>query len=210
MIFFDRASPNRRDAADLSLAISLAEIRMTISIGKVQLDIWHIVSVGIGGGLVLTVRILWQAIATDVAKRITASLWGMRTIDSMTPAFLHHSIWSGTWDVTWEVESPNFELVNTHRARLYRCFNTIALEGLGTTTSGNQIPYGFTGKLSRDKSIATGIWFDRRWGDGGYHGVYQVRISGTGDCAIGLWCGFSETSPAIKSDKLVWTRVNDA
>lgn len=182
---------------------------MGTSIGPVTLDIWHLVSAGIGGGSVQAVRALWRAIATDVAKRITASLWPMRIIDSITPNILRHPIWSGTWDVTWEVDSPNFEPVNAHRARLYRCFNAIALEGLGTTTTGKQIPYGFTGKLSRDKSIVTGTWFDRRWGDGGYHGVYQLRIAGTGESATGLWCGFSETTEKIKSNRLVLARLID-
>jgi hypothetical protein len=172
---------------------------MVVHIGPVTLDAWHIVSAGVGGGLVLAGRALWLALATDVAKRISATLRGMRAIDSITPEFLRHPVWSGTWDVTWEVESPNFEHVNTHRAKLYRCFNAIALEGIGTTISGKRIAYGFTGKLSRDKSIATGIWFDRRWGDGGYHGVYQVRLAGTGDRATGLWSGFSETTPAINA-----------
>lgn len=133
----------------------------------------------------------------------------MRCIDRFTPHFLRHPMWSGFWDVTWRVESSNFLETNTHRGRLFRCFNAIALEGSGTTTTGRDIPYGFVGTLSRDKSIATGIWFDRRWGDGGYHGVFQVRVAGTGDRADGLWCGFSETGPQINANALMWERVSD-
>ncbi len=180
---------------------------MDVGFGFPELDVWHLVSACVGGGSFLAVRALGRAVATDVAKRISYSLWGMRKIDAITPAFLRHPVWDGKWEVTWEVNSSNFEQFNTHRGRLYRCFNTIAIEGLGRTSSGKLISYGFTGKLSRDKSVATGVWFDRRWGDGGYHGVYQVRLTGTSDRASGLWCGFSQTTSSIKSDKLVWVKV---
>ena len=180
---------------------------MTIALGPISIDLWHILSAGIGGGMILIVQGIWRAAATDVAKRITASLWLMRKIDRITPAVLRHPMWSGIWDVTWEVDSANFVQINEHRGELYRCFNAIALEGLGTTVTGHEIPYGFVGRLSRDKSIATGTWFDRRWGDGGYHGVYQVRVAGTGDRAVGLWCGFAETGPQINANTLIWERV---
>lgn len=179
------------------------------TLGHISLDFWHIASAGVGGGLVLSAQALWRAMVTDVSKRITTSLWCMRQIDRVTPSFLQHEMWSGTWDITWNVDSSNFDQTNTHRGRLYNCFNAIALEGAGRTVAGHAIPYGFVGKLSRDKSIATGTWFDRRGGDGGYHGVFQVRVGRTGDRADGLWCGFSETGPQIKADVLNWVRVSD-
>jgi len=173
------------------------------------IDWSHLLSAGIGGGGVLVIRSLSRAIAADVAKRITTTLWGIRAFDVCTPPFMRHPLWSGTWRVTWFVKSANFEPSNADSGRLYRCFNSIAFEGSGTTTTGQRIPYGFVGKLSRDKTIATGIWFDRRGGDGGYHGVFQLRASGNGHQAAGKWAGFSETSSAIKADKIEWQRIGD-
>jgi len=174
-----------------------------------EIDWLHVVTLGIGASSGLALRSLWRAITADVAKRITSTLSGIRIFDKCTCRFLRHPLWSGEWSVTWKVNSPTFEPANTECGRLYRCFNSIAFEGSGSTTTGHRIPYGFVGKLSRDKTIVTGIWFDRRGGDGGYHGVFQLRASGNGHAATGLWAGFSETSAEIKADKFEWTRVSD-
>ena len=61
---------------------------MIITLGPISLDLWQILSAGIGGGMVLIAQGIWRAAATDVAKRITASLWLMRQIDRVTPAVL--------------------------------------------------------------------------------------------------------------------------
>lgn len=89
---------------------------------------------------------------------------------------------------------------------MYRIFNKIAVVADFRTSEGNIIPYKFIGDLSRDKTILTGIWSDSRGGEGGYHGTYQIRVSGTAQSAEGCWIGFSETSGAIKSGRLTWRK----
>lgn len=169
---------------------------------------WHLLFASIGGGIALALQALWRAISVDAAKRITSTIWGIRVVDRCTPNFLRHHLWSGTWEVTWSVKSKNFLPNNSEAGRLYRCFNVIALEGSGTTATGAKIPYAFVGKLSQDSSIVTGTWFDRR-GAGGYHGVYQLAVAGTGNEAVGLWAGFSRTRVTVKSGDLSWVRTGD-
>lgn len=172
------------------------------------IDWWHLVFASIGGGLALAIQAFSRAISADVAKRISATLWGIRLFDKYTPKTLRHHQWSGDWEVTWGVKSTNFMPQNSDIGRLYRCFNIVALEGSGTTTAGEKIPYAFVGRLSQDGDIVTGTWFDRR-GPGGYHGVYQLAVAGTGWTADGLWAGFSRTKVAIKSGNLSWVRLRD-
>jgi hypothetical protein len=169
---------------------------------------WSLVSAGMGAGAVLALQALWRTIYIDVAKRITSTIWGIRIVDEITPKFLRHHLWSGTWEVTWVVKSKNFSPDNAKVGRLYRCFNMIALEGSGTTAAGDKIPYAFVGKLSQDGSIVTGTWFDRR-GAGGYHGVYQLVVAGSGNTAVGLWVGFSRSKVAVRSGELRWVRISD-
>ncbi|QCK85573.1 hypothetical protein E8L99_07225 [Phreatobacter aquaticus] len=161
----------------------------------------------IGGALTLLGRNALTAAFTDVARRISLSMWGIRMFDQYIGKYLIHPIWSGQWDVTWFVNSASFEESNTHTSTIYRCFNTIAIESTGTTPAGLKLRYGFIGRLSRDKTIVSGIWFDSRGNDGGYHGVYQLRMPGAGHAATGLWVGFSDTTDAINSGKLVWTKL---
>lgn len=167
-------------------------------------------NIAIGGGAVLALQALGRALITDVATRISASMWGIRAFDTVTGWALRHPVWSGTWEITWKVRSTNFHPVNTETGQLYRCFNTVALEGSGTTAAGHKIPYGFVGRLSRDKSILTGTWFDRRGDKVGYHGVFQLRVQGaSGTAAFGRWAGFSEMKPVVNADVMEWTRISD-
>lgn len=173
-----------------------------------NLDISNIMTAIVTGSIVLVGRSLVAAIMTDVARRINLTIVGVRFFDRLTPKFFDDPVWEGNWKVSWEVESKNFRPRSSETVRIARCFNTIVLEGSGATVKGKKIPYGFVGKFSRDRSIVTGIWFDRRGGDGGYHGVYQLRRRGGADEAEGLWSGFSEENHAIKSGKLLWQKVH--
>lgn len=164
----------------------------------------------VGGGIVLALQALGRAVMTDVATRISAKVWGIRTFDELTGWVLRHGIWSGRWEVTWEVQSTNFASVNAETGRLYRCLGSVAFEGSGWTSDGYKIPYGFVGRLTRDKTILTGTWFDRRGSDVGYYGVFQLRLLGAGSTkATGRWAGFSEEKPVVNADVLTWTRIGD-
>lgn len=164
----------------------------------------------VGGGAVLALQVVGRAVMTDVATRISTKVWGIRVFDKLTGWLLRHAVWSGTWEVTWKVASANFEPVNAETGQLYRCLNSVAFEGAGTTAEGHRIPYGFIGRLSRDKTILTGTWFDRRGNDVGYYGVFQLRLLGAGsDSASGKWAGFSEEKPVVNSDSLTWRKIGD-
>lgn len=163
-----------------------------------------------GGGGLLALQALGRAIFADVASRVSAKYWGIRLFDRATCWiwFMRDPVWSGLWNVSWSVKSKNFEPTNSHVGQIYRCLNSIAILGSGATPDGNRVPYCFIGKLSREKSVLTGTWFDQTIVNGGaYHGVYQLRRSGTGGKATGLWIGFSETTGAIKSGEVTWTPV---
>lgn len=164
----------------------------------------------LSGGVALSVKALFSALVTDVAKRIGATLWGIKFFHRLTPRFLRHPKWSGQWKVTWEVESTNFDAINTDTVELYRVFNRVALEAPGKTSAGDTIIYGFVGTFSRDKTIITGTWFDKRVSDAGYHGAYQVRLAGNGRDVKGVWIGFSETSEGVKSGPLRWVSAAPA
>ena len=162
-----------------------------------------------GGGATLALEALGRALWVDVAKRVSVGVWAIRIFDRLTGWALHDPLWSGKWNVAWSVGSENFLPKNEDAGRLYRCFNSFAIEGSGTTSSGHKTPYAFVGKLSRDKSIATGLWFDNRGGKSGYHGVFQMRSRGDGAGAEGLWAGFSDTTSAIKFGEMSWHRLSD-
>ncbi|MGJ3629327.1 hypothetical protein AB5I41_25195 [Sphingomonas sp. MMS24-JH45] len=78
----------------------------------------------------------------DAHQREGVGIWAF---DKLTGWILGHGVWSGRWEVTWEVQSPNFEPVNAEIGRLYRCLGSVAFEGSGTTADGHKIPYGFVG-----------------------------------------------------------------
>ena len=180
-----------------------------IAQGAIVVDLSQALWLVLVGGATLALEALGRALWVDVAKRASVSVWGIRIFDYLTGWALHDPLWSGEWKVTWQVGSKNFLPVNEDTGQLYRCFNSFAIEGSGTTSSGRKIPYAFVGKLSRDKSIATGLWFDNRGGNFGYHGVFQMRVQSDGTGVEGLWTGFSEATSAIKSGKMSWQRSSD-
>jgi hypothetical protein len=166
---------------------------------------WGII---IGGGLIAA-RLLLAAVLRDTAKRIAFTLWGIKLFHNATKwlPWLQHPTWSGNWEITWKVESDNFHESNVDRAQMYRAFNRIAAVSSYSTLEGNSIPYKFVGELSRDMTIVTGTWSDNRGGAGGYHGSFQMRVTGTAVSAKGLWIGFSETTNEIKAGDLIWNKT---
>ena len=161
---------------------------------------------GIGAAIPIIGRLFFIALAQDIARRFSVTMIGIKVWDWVTrwPPLID-PIWSGTWKITWTTESPSFDQSNFWIGRVWRCFNTIAAEGTGKSSSGQRIKYGFVGKLSRDKTILTGTWFDKR--GAGYHGCYQLRLFSAHNIAEGRWVGFSETSAAINADMLKWERL---
>lgn len=160
-------------------------------------------------GTTLALQALVRALWYDIAKRFSLTVKGIQIFDILTRKFLRDPVWSGKWTVTWYVKGPTFQPENIETRRLYRCFNSFTVEGVGITSSGNEIPYVFVGKFSRDKTIATGVWYDNRGSSSGYHGAFQVRVIGEGNGAKGRWLGFSETTHQIKSDKIEWQRSGE-
>jgi len=169
-------------------------------------DLLTFINVIFVGALTLVGRALLAAFMTDVARRAGTSIKFIRIFDRYTSFLFKHSVWSGEWEVNWAVNSPNFKKNNRDIVELSRCLNNIAMEASGTTTKGKKITYGFVGKLSRDKSIVTGTWFDRRKGGFGYHGSFQLKLAGSADKATGIWIGFSETAGNIKSGQMDWDK----
>ncbi len=168
--------------------------------------LWGIFS----GGILILLRTLFVAAMSDVGRRISSTMFGIQAFENTLGRLLRDDVWSGEWEVAWNVKSKAFLQSNKRQSAIARCFNSVALEGVGLTTAGVEIPYGFIGKLSRDKSIVTGTWFDRSGNNAGYHGVYQLRLQGGRDEAVGKWAGFSETGSNIKTGTLYWTKVRSS
>jgi hypothetical protein len=164
----------------------------------------------VSGGFALSLRALVAAVISDLSKRLMISMWGIRAFDTCLGWIVRNPVWSDEWEVVWDVQSSTFQSTNVEKAQLSRAFNKVALEGSGITRDGKKIRYGFLGDLSRGKTIITGTWFDRRGGQSGYYGAYQLRLSGTGEEAVGRWVGFSETTAAIKSGRLTWKKLSGA
>jgi hypothetical protein len=170
---------------------------------------WNIVFWGaVGSAATILIRMLFVALVTDFARRFSLSIIGVRIFDFLTRWFLSDPIWSGQWKITWQVSSSSFKQENSYEGKIYRCLDTVVTEGMGHTADGESIPYGFVGKLSRDHTILTGIWFDRRGAKSGYHGSYQIRLSAGGSTlASGKWIGFSEQRNTVKAGKLTWQKL---
>lgn len=173
-----------------------------LDLGFTQISVLFVIS----GAIVLALRTLGAALLSDMAKRIGVTMWGIRLFDFALGWAHRHAFWSGTWEVRWDVKSQYFQPTNTEQARLYRMFNRVAVRASGTKPDGTRIPYLFTGTLSRDKSILTGIWFDGLDSETGYHGAFQLRLETTTRTAQGKWVGFSYRTSAIKTGALIWTR----
>jgi hypothetical protein len=161
----------------------------------------------LGAAMPTLLRSFFVAIVRDFARRFALTIFGIRLFDRTIGRLLSDPLWSGRWRITWFVESQTFNDHSSWESRIYRCFDTIAAEGRGDVVEGTSIPYGFVGKLSRDKTILTGTWFDRRGTRAGYHGSYQLRMPASGAVAKGKWIGFSDTKPIVKSGELEWRRL---
>lgn len=161
------------------------------------------------GAVVLVGRSLMAALFSDIATRLAVNLTGIRLFNFVLGWAVRHPVWSGTWQVHWSVQSENFSRNNTCQATRFRMFNQVAMVGLGRSKTVGEIEYVFIGSLSRDKSVLTGKWSDRRGVSIGYHGVYQLLLSGTGDRAVGTWIGFSTTEGRVKSGDLMWTKLQE-
>lgn len=154
-------------------------------------------------------RTFFILIVRDFARRFALTLTGIRLFDRFLGRLLRDPVWSGYWRISWRVKSSSFSAENVFDGRIYRCFDTIAAEGRGFASNGAEIPYGFIGKLSRDNTILTGTWFDRRGAKSGYHGTYQIRLPAAGTVAKGKWLGFSDKSSQIKVGEITWERTAD-
>lgn len=167
-----------------------------------------VIGMFVGAGL-LCGRFLLAALIKHAVVRIGASMWGIKAsvrILGWVPG-VREDVWSGPWEVSWEVDSKNFEPKSTHTANLYRFLGKVAVEGIGSTKDGNQIPYGFVGNYSNSDAIISGEWFDRTHKTAGYHGTFQLRVPAAArNRGEGLWLGFSDNGPEIKSGKLIWTK----
>lgn len=166
----------------------------------------HVILAAIIVFLTLVARALVAAIAADVGRRISSTFWVIRAFDRTLGRLIPDHTWGGTWTVTWFVDSENFETINSTTSTVYRCFSMVALEGSGAVTAGGLRRYLFTGRLSSDRSILTGVWFDAQEASAGYHGAFQLRLRGAQNKAEGLWIGFSRMSRDIRSGPLQWTK----
>lgn len=159
---------------------------------------WAIIIVG---GAQIAGKWLFAALVREVAGRITATIWGIQlvhlTLGKLTRRLGFRSKWDGEWAMEWDVVSENFLKTNKGQGTIYRCFGTIAFVRKSTTNKGTSLEYGFVGKLSCGRRVATGIWFDKSLGDQGYHGAFQLRMVGPGENADGKWVGFSETDATL-------------
>ena len=160
-----------------------------------------------GAAIPVVMKSLFVSIFKDFTLRFSWTIFWIRIFDGTFGRITKDVIWSGSWKITWFVSSNTFLKANDWNGTIYRCFDTIAAEGMGHTQAGTSIPYGFIGKLSRDKTILTGTWFDRRGAKAGYHGAFQVRVTNAGHLVEGKWLGFSDKSPIIKTGKLLWEKL---
>lgn len=154
-------------------------------------------------------RTLLIAVVRDIARRFALSLFGVRLFDRTLGRLHRDPVWSGHWRVTWYVTSSTFVQENSCEGRIYRCFDTVVTEGVGHTIDNESIRYGFIGKLSRDGTILTGTWFDRRGARVGYHGSYQIRAPASGSVVKGKWIGFSDKKPIVRAGDITWERLGN-
>jgi len=162
------------------------------------------------GGVLIAGKFLIAAIARDAAQRITLNLGFLRIFSKLLSFLPAHPIWSRWGTICWTVESDNFQSENCDIAQIFRVFNTVGLEAKVTRADGKKVPYRFIGKLSREKTILTGEWFDSRGKAGNYHGTYQLRYLNAQSKAEGKWIGFSDTTDEIKVGKMTWEKFDQS
>ena len=160
------------------------------------------------GVLLLLGKFLIAAIVRDVAQRISLNLGILRVLSKLLGFLPKHPLWSGIGIICWTVESDNFKSENWDVAEIFRVYNTVGLEAKVERADGKKVPYRFIGKLSREKTILTGEWFDSRGKAGNYHGSYQLRLLISKSKAEGKWIGFSDTTDEIKVGTMTWKKHN--
>lgn len=161
------------------------------------------------GTIVLISIFLISSLVRHAAIRMSATMFGIKISAKLLGwlPYIKDNTWSGNWDVIWNVDSELFNPTNTHTAKLYRFLGKVAVEGVGVTTEGARIPYGFVGSFSRADSVISGEWFDKENKAAGYHGTFQIKVpAGERDRPEGLWIGFSDTHSTIKSGHLAWRK----
>ena len=142
----------------------------------------------------------------ELGKQVSGQYWFIKIFDSTAGKFLRDRVWSGQWSLTWHTDSANFPKQNTSLGTLHRCFNSIALKSSIQSSKGSELTYLFVGKLSRDRTILTGTWYDDLGSNRGYHGSFQIRLDQHQKSASGKWIGFSDSSNEIRSDNIIWNK----
>lgn len=108
------------------------------------------------------------------------------------------ALFSGTWHVVWEVESPRYEREQVDPS--------VQLRQLGrrvfATVRAKQAQFDITGIIDGGRYV-TGTWRDRT--EGGYHGAFQLVVDPSTRDMRGTWIGYS-TGGSVKSGRFLWTR----
>lgn len=110
------------------------------------------------GAALLCGRFLLAALIKHAAVRIGASMLGIKASAKILGGLpgVREDVWSGPWEVSWEVDSKTFKPKSIHTANLYRFLGKVAIEGIGNTKDGERIPYGFVGSYSKSDAIISG------------------------------------------------------
>lgn len=157
--------------------------------------------------LVLSSRAVISAWLSDFSRRISFSYMFMSLFGRILDTFSKDPVWSGKWETTWYFSGKSFPSINTSSNILYRCFNSIALKVEYISCDGKKFSYIFLGKLTKDKTILTGIWHDQIGPDRGYYGCYQLRLMDDLSTAEGKWVGFSGKAPIVNADQFMWKKL---
>ena len=150
----------------------------------------------------LGLRQIGALLVREPIKRIAADLRGLKIFSKVWP--LKDPTFSGAWTVSWEVKSARFPNNNVGVVQMYRAFDHVGAETTNPTLNGEELKYGFVGRLSGP--VITGTWFDRTDRINGYHGAFQVIVDPTRAVAEGTWIGFSREGK-VKQGRLVWRKT---
>lgn len=146
---------------------------------------------------------------TDIIRRISLNIWFIRTFDRVTNYSIT-SKWRGTWEMEWDVVSPNFPDINRGIGRIYCFGSNIAFERTAITRKGTETIYGFVGQLTCQGKVVTGTWFKLRQRDSGYHGAFQLRMCEPDDLVTGAWVGFSDSRCTVNAGEYRLTKLNSS
>ncbi len=145
-------------------------------------------------------------IATLLLGPILEKLTGFSLIKFLAqiqPKYMRHPAFDGNWIQKWSTSSNNFPRTNESDIKIYCFIDILAAEFTSTTQSGEIIDYRAIGKIV-DKHFIIGTWYDRRRA-GGYHGTFQLFLSGELSKAEGTWAGFS-SGGGFRNDEWIWQR----